>query len=439
MVVQNASAENKRRTKHVQKSLNPEWNQTVIYKNIHLEQLKKKTLELTVWDYDRFSSNDFLGEVLIDLSNTSNLDNTPKWYPLKEESESIDHGRSHSGQSNQASPKPSVIKSRSHGIFPDPSKDMQVPTIEKSHSSPGSSKSSSEGHLRSHGPSRSQSKTSVTQTHLEDAGAAIAAAEAAVQQLRLQPTNESKDTSQLAIRKVMSEGTPKTEARSGHRVTESAASTASSMSSFGSGYSEDSEGSTTVGENNIFPVPRMHEEQTSHSYTKEWGKAIPNGMDKTRGQDPLKQTPLGLGDAEGKTQVMGEIKIALKKEMKTEGEQLIVEILQCRNITYKFKSPDHLPDLYVKLYVINVATQKRVIKKKTRVCRHDREPSFNETFRFNMNPAGHSLQLFLVSNGGKFMKKTLIGEAYVWLDKVDLRKRSVNWHKLLVSSTQSHS
>lgn len=26
-------------------------------------QLKKKTLEVTVWDYDRFSSNDFLGEV----------------------------------------------------------------------------------------------------------------------------------------------------------------------------------------------------------------------------------------------------------------------------------------------------------------------------------------------------------------------------------------
>lgn len=45
----------------------------------------------------------------------------------------------------------------------------------------------------------------------------------------------------------------------------------------------------------------------------------------------------------GKSQVMGEIKIALKKEMKTEGEQLVLEILQCRNITYKFKSPDHLP------------------------------------------------------------------------------------------------
>ncbi|KAF1418059.1 Protein piccolo, partial [Spheniscus magellanicus] len=390
-------AEYKRRTKYIQKSLNPEWNQTVIYKNISMEQLKKKTLEVTVWDYDRFSSNDFLGEVLIELSSVSQLDNTPRWYPLKEQSENIDHGKSHSGQSSQQSPKPSVIKSRSHGIFPDPSKDMQVPTIEKSHSSPGSSKSSSEGHLRSHGPSRSQSKTSVTQTHLEDAGAAIAAAEAAVQQLRLQPTRSTN-----------------------HRPAESSVSTGSSASSFGSGYSMDSEGSSSAtGENNLFPIPRI-------------GKMSQNG------QEPVKQSGVGLTDAEGKTQVMGEIKIALKKEMKTDGEQLIVEILQCRNITYKFKSPDHLPDLYVKLYVVNISTQKRVIKKKTRVCRHDREPSFNETFRFSLSPAGHSLQILLVSNGGKFMKKTLIGEAYIWLDKVDLRKRIVNWHKLLVSSTQTH-
>lgn len=50
-----------------------------------------------------------------------------------------------------------------------------------------------------------------------------------------------------------------------------------------------------------------------------------------------------------------------------------------------------------------------------------------------------SCQLFLVSNGGKFVKKTLIGEAYVWLDKVDLRKRVVSWHKLLASTAQIHS
>lgn len=55
-------------------------------------------------------------------------------------------------------------------------------------------------------------------------------------------------------------------------------------------------------------------------------------------------------------------------------------------------------DLYVKLYVVNIATQKRVIKKKTRVCRHDREPSFNETFRFCMNPTGHALQVITYSD-----------------------------------------
>uniref|UniRef100_A0A674BXJ4 Protein piccolo n=1 Tax=Salmo trutta TaxID=8032 RepID=A0A674BXJ4_SALTR len=346
-------AENKRRSKQAGQSLNPEWNQTVIYKNIHLEQLRKKLLEVSVWDYDKCSSNDFLGEVLMDLSNTANMDNVPRWLPLKEQSEGEHHRRSLSD-----SPKSSVIKSRSHGIFPDPAKDTQVPTIEKSHSSPGTSKPSpSEGHSQ-HTPRaapRAAPRKSARQHQQDgDGGVAVATGEAPApqQQHRLQPSKRP-------------------------------ASLDSGLS--GSAYSllED-EGGTN-------------------------------------------------------TQVMGEIKIALRKELKTEGDQLVLEILQCRNITYKFKSPDHLPDLYVKLYVVNIATQKRIIKKKTRVCRHDREPSFNETFRFCMNPTGHSLQLFLVSNGGKFIKKTLIGEAYIWLDKVDVRKRVVSWHKLLASSAQIHS
>ncbi|KAM9401767.1 protein piccolo isoform 5-T5 [Salvelinus alpinus] len=434
-------AENKRRSKQAGQSLNPEWNQTVIYKNIHLEQLRKKLLEVSVWDYDKCSSNDFLGEVLMDLSNTANMDNVPRWLPLKEQSEGEHHRRSLSAQGRQHSPKPpsqhaspktpahgnqdspkppsqhaspktpahgnqdspksSVIKSRSHGIFPDPAKDTQVPTIEKSHSSPGTSKPSpSEGHSQ-HTPRaapRAAPRKSARQHQQDgDGGVAVATGEAPApqQQHRLQPTQPG---------------------RSGDAPV-TAASLDSGLS--GSAYSllED-EGGTNAVDSAIFQVPRF-------------GK-IPNGTD-------VMMSPMGHMDSEGKTQVMGEIKIALRKELKTEGDQLVLEILQCRNITYKFKSPDHLPDLYVKLYVVNIATQKRIIKKKTRVCRHDREPSFNETFRFCMNPTGHSLQLFLVSNGGKFIKKTLIGEAYIWLDKVDVRKRVVSWHKLLASSAQIHS
>ncbi|KAL3977269.1 fructose-bisphosphate aldolase, class I [Sarotherodon galilaeus] len=502
MVVQNASAENKRKTKHAGKTINPEWNQTVIYKNIHLEQLKKKTLEVSVWDYDKGSSNDFLGEVLIDLSNTAQLDNIPRWLPLKEQSEGDHHRRSHSGQGrhssskpssqhsspkttgsshdNQDSPKSSVIKSRSHGIFPDPAKDTQVPTIEKSHSSPGTSKPSpSEGqsqshshghsqHSRSHGATRS-SKSAARQHHQESlngsrGGAAVATGDAQQQSQqqppqRLQPSQRGRlslrhqrhsvvgvltiqraqsdwlpalpsivsakgsraDGRHLTLRKAVSEERPQsTGARSTYKSGDAPVTAASLDSGLsGSAYSLlDEEAEANEVDSAIFQVPRF-------------GK-IPNGTD-------VIKSSLGHSDTEGKTQVMGEIKIALKKEMKTEGEHLVLEILQCRNITYKFKTPDHLPDLYVKLYVVNIATQKRIIKKKTRVCRHDREPSFNETFRFCMNPTGHALQLFLVSNGGKFVKKTLIGEAYVWLDKVDLRKRVVSWHKLLASTAQIHS
>ncbi|XP_035383848.1 protein piccolo isoform X2 [Electrophorus electricus] len=458
-------AENKRRSKHAQKSLNPEWNQTVIYKNIHLEQLRKKTLEVSVWDYDKCSSNDFLGEVLIDLSNTAQLDNLPRWLQLKEQSEGEHHRRSHSaqgrqhstkppsghvsktsGHGSQDSPKSSVIKSRSHGIFPDPGKDTQVPTIEKSHSSPSTSKPSpSEGQARSHGTPRAHGKSGAVRAPLDDT---MATAEAAGQQHRLQPTKNGRlstrhhrhsvagvltiqrapsnapsnaiaDGHHLTLRKTMSEERPKLEGVSRSHRSADAPVTAASLDSGlnGSAFSLlEEEDETNAVDSAIFQVPRF-------------GK-IPNGTDVIKSLH---------GDSEGKTQVMGEIKIALKKEIKTEGEHLVLEILQCRNITYKFKSPDHLPDLYVKLYIVNIATQKRIIKKKTRVCRHDREPSFNETFRFCMNPTGHSIQLFLVSNGGKFVKKTLIGEAYVWLDKVDLRKRVVSWHKLLATSAQIHS
>ncbi|XP_054656463.1 protein piccolo isoform X2 [Dunckerocampus dactyliophorus] len=399
-------AENKRRSKHAGKSLNPEWNQTVIYKNIHLEQLRKKTLEVTVWDYDKCSSNDFLGEVLIDLSNTAQLDNIPRWLPLKPQTEGDHHRRSHQGRhssskasshsspktagsaQDQDSPKSSVIKSRSHGIFPDPAKGQRA------------------GHQR-----HSVVGVLTIQRAQSDWLPALPS---------LAPANGSRaDGRHLTLRKAVSEERPTVaRARSSYRSGDAPVTAASLDSGLsGSAYSLlDEDGEMNEVDSAIFQVPRF-------------GK-IPNGTDGMKSS---------VGGSDGKSQVMGEIKIALKKEVRTEGDHLVLEILQCRNITYKFKTADHLPDLYVKLYVVNIATQKRIIKKKTRVCRHDREPSFNETFRFCMNPAGHSLQLFLVSNGGKFVKKTLIGEAYVWLDKVDLRKRVVSWHKLLASTAQIHS
>lgn len=71
--MRNFSQENKRRIKHMTKTLNPQWDQTVTYGHIHREELQHKKLEITVWDYDRFKANDFLGQVTIDLKSTEFL------------------------------------------------------------------------------------------------------------------------------------------------------------------------------------------------------------------------------------------------------------------------------------------------------------------------------------------------------------------------------
>ena len=38
-------------------------------------------MEITLWDYDRTESNEFIGEVVVELSEAV-IDNMPHWYPL---------------------------------------------------------------------------------------------------------------------------------------------------------------------------------------------------------------------------------------------------------------------------------------------------------------------------------------------------------------------
>ena len=74
--------ENKRRTKTITKTLNPEWNQTLVYAPVLSSELPFKTMEFTVWNYDRFKPNDFLGEVIIDMAESPVLDGKARWFKL---------------------------------------------------------------------------------------------------------------------------------------------------------------------------------------------------------------------------------------------------------------------------------------------------------------------------------------------------------------------
>lgn len=51
----------------VKRTCNPVWNYTFIYDDLSLSELEDRALELTIWDHDRLSSNDFLGGVRFSL------------------------------------------------------------------------------------------------------------------------------------------------------------------------------------------------------------------------------------------------------------------------------------------------------------------------------------------------------------------------------------
>ena len=46
----------------------PTWNQSFVYSPLRAVDLRTRVLEVTVWDYDRYGANEFLGEVTIDLN-----------------------------------------------------------------------------------------------------------------------------------------------------------------------------------------------------------------------------------------------------------------------------------------------------------------------------------------------------------------------------------
>ena len=66
------SERSKRRTKTLANTNHPRWNQSFVYSNVGRDELRQRVLEVTVWDYDRFGANEFLGTTL-DQYNVLNV------------------------------------------------------------------------------------------------------------------------------------------------------------------------------------------------------------------------------------------------------------------------------------------------------------------------------------------------------------------------------
>jgi len=61
------SEKSKRRTKTVAGTLEPKWNQTFIYAPMKRSEIKTQSLQMTVYDYDRIGSGEYVGEVRVIL------------------------------------------------------------------------------------------------------------------------------------------------------------------------------------------------------------------------------------------------------------------------------------------------------------------------------------------------------------------------------------
>lgn len=71
----------KRRTRTMQQTRDPRWNQTCVFAPIRLSEIRNRYLHVSVWDYERSGNIDYLGETSIELA-THPLDDEPEWHFL---------------------------------------------------------------------------------------------------------------------------------------------------------------------------------------------------------------------------------------------------------------------------------------------------------------------------------------------------------------------
>ena len=71
-----------RRSKTVPRTFEPKWNQTFIYTPIRQSELSYRTLEVSIWHYDRRSGSELLALTHIPLSQVA-LNDEPRWYALR--------------------------------------------------------------------------------------------------------------------------------------------------------------------------------------------------------------------------------------------------------------------------------------------------------------------------------------------------------------------
>lgn len=70
-------------TKIKRRTLNPRWNETFYFEGFPIQKLQSRILHLHVFDYDRFSRDDSIGEVFLPLCQVDFTGKPSFWKALK--------------------------------------------------------------------------------------------------------------------------------------------------------------------------------------------------------------------------------------------------------------------------------------------------------------------------------------------------------------------